>query len=152
MQYENPATSSVPQPSKLEILTAAAEVCLSEGYAILPGHPDGKTPYACSINEQGHPLKFYNGVHSVYSPSFGPRREYGDPKTGRKRLTTPALETWKDGIACNVLIALELSDLTALDIDEGIDSETELKEFLAAFSIPSTRCIRSGRIHFDRGR
>jgi AAA domain/Bifunctional DNA primase/polymerase, N-terminal len=143
----NPSTSSTPvlTPTKTDILLAAAEACLESGWAIIPLDPDGKTPYPCSINAQGNPRKFYNGQHSIYSASFGKPRQYADPKTGKFKMTTHALTSWWDGIPCNVGIALELSGLTALDIDEGIDSEDELKQFLSDFGIPATRAIRSGR-------
>jgi hypothetical protein len=134
-----------PPQSKLELLTAAAEACLKEGWAILPLTPGGKTPLPAWLNEQGHVRRWQNGVHSVYSASFGPAREYVCPKTGKTLKTTPALQAWWDGLECNPAVALELSKLTALDIDEGIDSENELIEFLAEFHIPITRAIKSGR-------
>ena len=60
-------------------------------------------------------------------------------------MTTWALAPWWDGILCNIGIALELSSTAALDIDEGIESEDELREFLSDLGIPVTRAIRSGR-------
>jgi hypothetical protein len=133
------------QPTKLEILTAAAEACLSEGWAILPLTPNGKTPLPCTVNEQGHVRRWHNGVHSVYSASFGPVREYVAPKTGKIQKTTLALQAWWDGLESNPAIALELSGMTALDIDDGISDENELLAFMSDFNIPITRAIRSGR-------
>ena len=142
-QVAQPAPAT--QPTKLEVLTAAAEACLAEGWAIIPLTPGGKTPLPAWINEQGNVRRWQNGVHSVYSASFGPTREYVCPKSGKTLKTTPALQAWWDGLESNPAIALELSGLTALDIDDGIASENELLEFLADFNIPITRAIRSGR-------
>jgi hypothetical protein len=133
-------------PTKNEILLQGAEARLAEGYAIFPLTPDGKSPLACSLNEQGEVYKFHNGIHSSYSASFGPPREYIVPKTGKKAWTTPALEAWNDGLAVNYAVALELSGLCVVDIDEGIADENELSAFLDHFQIKESRCIRSGRV------
>jgi bifunctional DNA primase/polymerase-like protein len=140
-----PNHSNQPQPTKIELLTAAAKACLTEGWAIIPLTPGGKTPLPAWLNEQGKVRRWQNGVHSVYSASFGPAREYVCPKSGKTLKTTPALQAWWDGLESNPAIALELSGLTALDIDEGISDENELLEFLAEFQIPVTRAVRSGR-------
>jgi Bifunctional DNA primase/polymerase, N-terminal len=137
--------ASAPLQTKSEILLAAAESCLAEGWAIIPLTPGGKTPLPAWLNEQGHVRRWQNGVHSVYSASFGPVREYICPKSGKTLKTTPALQAWWDGLESNPAIALELSGLTALDIDEGIGDENELLEFLSEFHIPITRAVRSGR-------
>jgi Bifunctional DNA primase/polymerase, N-terminal len=131
---------------KNEILLQGAKDELAEGNAIFPLTPDGKQPLACSLNEQGEIYKWHNGIHSSYSASFGPAREYIVPKTGKKAWTTPALEAWTDGLAVNYAVALELSGLTVADIDEGIADENELSAFLDHFHIPESRCIRSGRV------
>ncbi len=143
MSDENPAVHPAVQPTKLEILTAAAKARLAEGYAILPLHPETKQPFAC--HETTTSRVWHNGVHSVLSASFGPPRKYVHEKTGKTLWTTPAMKAWEDGHECNHAVALQLSDLTVIDIDAGIDSEAELKEFLADFHISETRCIRSGR-------
>ena len=67
-----PATQSL--PSRNQILLAAAEACLAEGWAIIPLDPTGKSPYSFTLNEQGFVSRWQNGVHSVYSASFGPPR------------------------------------------------------------------------------
>lgn len=132
-------------PTKNQILLQEAQARLAEGYAILPLTTDGKRPLPFALNKQGVGI-FHNGVHSSYSASFGPRREYTNKKTGKKRWTTAALQAWWDGHDGGIAIALELSGLCVLDVDTGIDNEEELIAFLKDFGIPITRCIRSGRV------
>jgi AAA domain/Bifunctional DNA primase/polymerase, N-terminal len=142
----NADPSVVSTQTKNQILLAAAEACLVEGWYIFPLHPGKKEPFACRVDESGRSVKWYNGVNGGYSASNGPQRDYVDPKTGETKKTSSALIAWQDGFDCNVGVALELSGLTALDIDDGINSEDELKDFLADFHIPATRAIRSGRV------
>jgi Bifunctional DNA primase/polymerase, N-terminal/AAA domain len=130
---------------KNQILLAAAEACLEQGWAIIPLEENGKAPFAVALNPQGFVRRVHNGVRSVISASFGPPRTYLT-KAGTEKLTTAALQAWWDGLECNIGIALYLSDLTVLDIDEGIDSEDELLDFLKEFNLPITRCVKSGRV------
>jgi hypothetical protein len=133
--------------TKSQLLRVAAELCLQEGWAVLPLDPTSKRPFAkksFAYSTPGRP-QFHNGIHGVHSASFGPVREYVVPKTGETLKTTPALACWNAGLECNPAVALGLSGLTVFDIDEGISDENELLEFLAEFHIPTTRAVKSGR-------
>ena len=153
---EDTLLASVPNPlltalqTKNDLLLAAAKARIAEGFYILPLDPISKRPLTVVLNRQGHPYsRNHNGIHGWYSASCGSAREYLD-KTGTPRVTTPALKAWHDAIkigvdAANIAIALELSNLTVMDLDEGIADEQELIQFCAEFNIPITRCIRSGR-------
>jgi len=131
--------------TKFEIQFSAAQARLAENFYILPLDKDGKRPLASWLNEQGYVRRWQNGVHSVYSASNGKPREYITPKTGKKRMTQFALQSWWDGLEGNPAVALELSGLTVIDIDGGILDEDELIAFCHHFGLPITRCIRSGR-------
>jgi hypothetical protein len=131
--------------SKNQILLSAAEACLDQGWAIIPLAANSKEPFSVLLNPQGNVQKTYNGIRSVISASFGSARKY-ITRAGTEKWTTAALQTWWDGLDCNVGIALWLSDLTVLDIDEGIESEEELLDFLTEMNIPVTRCVKSGRV------
>jgi hypothetical protein len=141
----HPTPTSEPTPTKNQILQAGAELRLAEKFAIFPLSEDGKHPLSFVLNKQGYVYRFHNGIHSAYSASFGKPRVYVEPKSGKTKTSTAALQAWWDGLAVNYAIALELSGLCVADIDEGIASEAELVAFLAEFNIPVTRCIRSGR-------
>jgi hypothetical protein len=144
-QPQYPAPKALYVPTRQELTHAAAKELIALGYAIFPLNELGKAPLSYALDKHGN-RRLYNGIHSAYSASYGPMREYTTPKTGAKKLwTTTALASWEDGITSNPAIALELSGLAVMDIDGGIDCGYRLKEFMVDFGIPITKCVKSGR-------
>jgi hypothetical protein len=153
---EDALLASVPNPlitalqTRNDILLAAAKARLAEGLFIGPLDPVSKTPMSVVLNPQGYPYsRNHNGLHGFYSATNGPARNYVDGK-GNPGVTTRALKAWEDAIkvgvpAANIFVSTETSNRTVLDLDKGLTDEAELIQFCEEFSIPRTRCIRSGR-------
>ena len=105
-------------PKIIAELRAAAADALSRGFAVLTVEPHDKNPFP----------KY--SPHAVNSATFDP---------------AVALKPWDDGVEANYGVAGGKSNLTIVDVDQGIADEPALIAWMEKNGLPETFTVRSGR-------
>lgn len=99
-------------------LRASAQDAMSRGFAILTCEPHEKNPFP----------KY--SPHAVNSATLDP---------------AVALKPWDDGVEANYGVAGGKSNLTIIDVDQGIPDEPALYAWMEKQGLPETFIVRSGR-------
>src|SRR6266496_2109200 len=103
--------------SVVQQLKAAAFDAVSRGFAILICEPHDKNPWP----------KY--SPHAVNSATRDPA----------------IFKAWDDGFEANYGVAGGPSNITIIDVDEGIPNYTALRHWMEAVGLPDTLIVQSGR-------
>ncbi len=118
----------MPDPEIVKQLKTAAIDAVNRGFAILTLTPHDKDPWG-----------------GDYASKTGTKNYSPHAVNSSTRNLDIALKAWEDGHEANYGVGGGPSNITIIDVDDGIANYNALKEWMSAVGLPETFTVQSGR-------